>query len=160
MEDIGEFRQINVTAMNSNVMYAPHTTIGLRLQSLLLFVKHTLLKTPDNVREAMEFMIKLGAFFFSEFLLIHPFRNGNGRTARLLLNLFLQDILIVPFSLYIDTRDRYIHVLESRSDCSPPNDLATYLLLACNRTASQILWICLGLADEDEEGEKDADMDD
>jgi fido (protein-threonine AMPylation protein) len=115
-----------------------------RIEKLFEFI---LKKYNESVEltpiDRMEFIIKLGSFLFSEFLLIHPYKNGNCRTARLLINAFFKiSGLIVPFSLYYN-RDAYILALEKRSDLSPPSTLATFILLACNRTASQINWLCL-----------------
>lgn len=61
--------------------------------------------------------LKLPLFFFSEFLLIHPFIDGNGRMARLLFNFLLKDFIIIPVSLYRKTRSHYINILESRNNC-------------------------------------------
>ena len=81
----------------------------------------------------------LGALFFSEYLLIHPFANGNGRSARILLNLLLCDITTVPFSLYISDRKQYIDVLEERNDGSPPQALATYVLYCAHSSSARLV---------------------
>jgi fido (protein-threonine AMPylation protein) len=58
------------------------------------------LDTQDQHKQSereinLEHALKVGVFF-AEFLKIHPFKDGNGRTARLLL---LKGFAIVPFSL-------------------------------------------------------------
>jgi len=142
--DAGNYRTVKVKANASSVIYASPIMIKNRIEKLFEFI---LKKYNESVEltsiDRMEFIIKLGSFLFSEFLLIHPYKNGNGRTARLLINAFFKiSGLIVPFSLYYN-RDVYISSLEKRSDLSPPSALATFILLACNRTASQINWLCL-----------------
>jgi Fic family protein len=142
--DAGNYRIVKVKANSSSVIYASPVMIKNRIEKLFEFI---LKKYNESVAlipiNRMEFIIKLGSFLFSEFLLIHPYKNGNGRTARLLINAFFKRSgLIVPFSLYYN-RDAYILALEKRSDLSPPSALATFILLACNRTASQINWLCL-----------------
>ena len=93
-------------------------------------------------------MIRLGSLFFSEFLLIHPFSNGNGRTARLLLSAFLKFEMVIPFSMYISKREEYIEVLEKRNNLSPPSALAHYVLLTCNRTAAQVNWLTMRYSEQ------------
>jgi cell filamentation protein len=142
--DAGNYRTVKVKANSSSVIYASPVMIKNRIEKLFEFIlkkyNESVVLTPID---RMEFIIKLGSFLFSEFLLIHPYKNGNGRTARLLINAFFKiSGLIVPFSLYYN-RDAYILALEKRSDLSPPSALATFILLACNRTASQINWLCL-----------------
>jgi cell filamentation protein len=142
--DAGNYRTVKVKANASSVIYASPIMIKNRIEKLFEFI---LKKYNESVEltsiDRMEFIIKLGSFLFSEFLLIHPYKNGNGRTARLLINAFFKiSGLIVPFSLYYN-REVYISSLEKRSDLSPPSALATFILLACNRTASQINWLCL-----------------
>lgn len=155
ISDAGNYRTVKVKANASSVIYASPNMIKNRIEKLFEFI---LKKYNESIEICkMEFIIKLGSFLFSEFLLIHPYKNGNGRTARLLINAFFKiSGLIVPFSLYYNRDDIhffasflflkrkiYISALEKRSDLSPPSTLATFILLACNRTASQINWLCL-----------------
>lgn len=142
--DAGNYRAVKVRANASSVIYASPIMIKNRIEKLFEFILKKYNESVDlTLIDRMEFIIKLGSFLFSEFLLIHPYKNGNGRTARLLINAFFKiSGLIVPFSLYYN-REVYISSLEKRSDLSPPSALATFILLACNRTASQINWLCL-----------------
>jgi len=144
ISDVGNYRTVKVRANASSVIYASPTMIKNRIEKLFEFIFKKYNESVDlSSIDRMEFIIKLGSFLFSEFLLIHPYKNGNGRTARLLINAFFKiSGLIVPFSLYYN-RDAYILSLEKRSDLSSPSALATFILLACNRTASQINWLCL-----------------
>jgi len=138
IEDAGNYRTVRVRANASSVIYARPGIIKFRIEKLFQFILNKYYENMDLAN-----IIKLGSFLFSEFLLIHPYKNGNGRTARLLINAFFKILgLIVPFSLYYN-RNAYISSLEKRSDLSPPSALATFILLSCNRTASQINWLCL-----------------
>jgi len=106
--------------------------------------------------------IAVGTVFFSEFLLIHPFLNGNGRVARLMLNYLLRRVVIVPFTLcghyngycaddggavvaqYARERRLYIELLNLRNDKqTPPSMLAMYVLASCERTASDALYLMM-----------------
>jgi Fic family protein len=128
-------------AQGSHVMYATPASISARLEGLFQFVadRASAVKIDDPHAKTL-YMIRLGAFFFSEFLLIHPFSDGNGRTARLLLNALLAETVVIPFSLFHESRQKFIDVLEKRNDHSPPSDLARFILIACNKTASDVNW--------------------
>lgn len=91
--------------------------------------------TYNNLKSLSD-KILLSSLFFYEFLDIHPFSNGNGRTARILLNLLLQNDMSIPFSLYLRCdnkgRDDYLQVIES---CyyNSPSELASYILCSSYR---------------------------
>lgn len=141
----GEFRKHNVCARYSSVQYARHSAIEEHLNALLSFVRESIKTAPHDIVERVAHMIKLGSIFFSEFLLIHPFSNGNGRTARIMLNAMLKHAVVVPFSLYVKNREEYLRVLEKRNDRSAPSALAEYILLAINQTASNVNWIAMSM---------------
>jgi fido (protein-threonine AMPylation protein) len=69
-----------------------------------------------NKKLMMKQIIKLSTILFSEFLLIHPFLNGNGRVAHLLIQCIFNNVFQIPISLYSGTREKYIQVLEKRID--------------------------------------------
>lgn len=73
--------------------------------------------------------ICLGAFFLSEFLLIHPFYDGNGRTARILLSHIIRPHTVVPLSLYSshDPSSAYLKALEAEGRTIPWAVLILYL---------------------------------
>lgn len=143
-ENGGQFRTHRVCARSSSVIYAMPKTIEERLVSLLAFVNEYKLLAPNgDGSDRLLYMIRLGAIFFSEFLLVHPFGNANGRTARILLNAFLREDVAIPFSLYVKSRATYIEALEARNNLSPPSQLATYILNACNKTAAQVNWLLM-----------------
>ncbi len=155
IEDAGSFRKTNVGGLSSSVIYATAKTIPERLEELIYFFNSMITqinKTDENEKDRLLSMITLSSFFFSEFLLIHPFINGNGRTARILLNYILQREVCFPFSIYLDRcgdggdRDRcgrrkYIDAVERRNYDKHPTEITKYILHACNRSASTINWI-------------------
>jgi len=130
-EQTGIFRKIFVRPSNSSLdSYCSPNKIEKRLNTLINFCDNKLKKNSN-----IETIIKLGTLFFSEFLLIHPFRDGNGRCARLLLNNLLKDHILIPFSLYYQNRELYINVLENRNVYfTPPNNLAYYILRCIKKT--------------------------
>ena len=94
---------------------------------------------PGVERSKLQFLV--GVLLFSEFLLIHPFADGNGRTARLLTNFILRGTTFVPLSLYNKDRELYLKVLEDRSleRTSPPTALAFNMLLCARKTYEDLL---------------------
>jgi len=77
-----------------------------KIQSMLSELLQTLSQNPDELRP-----IELAAFFHHKFVYIHPFLDGNGRTARLLMNV----ILIrsgYPFTVLLKVdRPKYLRAL-------------------------------------------------
>lgn len=148
IEGGGQYRTKFVQAAQSTVRYADPSVIEPRMDSLFEFVN---LKTANYIRldlkERTKKMFLLAAVFFADFLLIHPFSNGNGRTARLLLNFLLKDITVVPFSLYVGPtltdkpRDIYIRALEERNDGTAPSLLASVILLSAYQAYSNLQYI-------------------
>lgn len=144
VENGGKYRTKNMFARGSAVVYAKPNSIDSRLKALLDFIdkKLTKIMAEEDPKFRLKLAIKLGAVFYSEFLLIHPFSNGNGRTARLLLNLLLKSFVVAPFSLYFSPgREEYLNDLENRNDGSPPSALAEYIVLSCNRTVANVKWL-------------------
>ena len=60
-----------------------------RLQSVLARLDKVLLPGQELDRDGLQAVIELAAWAHSEWVRIHPFSNGNGRTARLLTNAIL-----------------------------------------------------------------------
>ncbi|KAJ3180240.1 hypothetical protein HDU87_002117 [Geranomyces variabilis] len=142
----GTFRDRMVSARGSSILYARPESIQLRLQALFSFAasESALCKKIANAEERTSRSLLMATVFLSEFLRIHPFLNGNGRTARLLLSVLLADVAVVPFSLYISTdpklspRSLYVNALEQRNDGFAPSVLATMILVSAHQTASTL----------------------
>ena len=60
-----------------------------------------------------ENLFKIAAWFSLEFLTIHPFHDGNGRLARLLVSFILRPIVPFPFTVCGASREQYINALQS-----------------------------------------------
>lgn len=139
----GQYRTQAVGARGSSVRYCVPSLIDERLRTLLNFARRTREAGAASNVDRLLHTLRVGTLLFSEFLLIHPFRNGNGRTARILLSAFLHAEVGLPFSLYVRGRDEYVAALEARNDLSPPSTLASLVLRACNRTAALIHWLAV-----------------
>ncbi|MFZ0965022.1 MAG: Fic family protein [Candidatus Bathyarchaeia archaeon] len=77
-----------------------------KIQSMISQLLQTLSQNPDELRP-----IELAAFFHHEFVYIHPFLDGNGRTARLLMNVILLRTGY-PFTVLLKVdRPKYLRAL-------------------------------------------------
>jgi Fic family protein len=108
---VGIFRKSYVVANNSNMEYVNYKVIETKLNILIDFFNNTIC---DNKNE---YILK-SIIFFSEFLRIHPYKDGNGRTARILFNYMTHHLIACPVSICdsMKLRKQYIEVLEKRAD--------------------------------------------
>ena len=99
----GKYRQVPVFISGSQYAVAPVAEIGKRMAQLLQWY---------NNNEGRLHPVVLAAELHKRFVFIHPFVDGNGRMARLLMNLSLMrndyNIAIIPAI----TRSEYISSLE------------------------------------------------
>jgi Fic family protein len=128
INNIGMYRTTHARPMGttaSNSPYYNHKTIPERIATLLKFTNDKLMEMRciDNPFVKIEWLLKLTTVMFSEFLLIHPFSNGNGRVARLLAQCLFKHMFQIPISLYVDAddRSRYIKVLDFRINYKDTN---------------------------------------
>ncbi len=103
---------------------------------------------PDQVKPAMgdlidwyrrqedegEHSIVIAATFHYRFVRIHPFDDGNGRMARLLMNMILikhgYTVAVVP----VEERDQYIGMLEQADKTEDLAEFITYIAHCCEHT--------------------------
>lgn len=148
----GIIRSVLVGASNTNITYARPTQILPLLKILVTFVNKQF-----ELEINLEHALKVGTVFFTEFLKIHPFKDGNGRTARLLLNYLLKGFAIVPFSLYMNVenqRNLYLNIIEEAQWNKNPSPLAKYLLYSAHRKSQQACYLLLNEVSELDEKEK------
>lgn len=91
-EDAGRYRTAAVRITGASFMPPPSKEVRPRTSQLLEWLR----ENPDELRP-----IELAAVFHNRFVRIHPFTEGNGRTARLLMNAVLMKngypfIAIIP----------------------------------------------------------------
>ncbi len=110
-DNVGILRKSYVYANNSNMEYTNPIVIEKKLNMLIDFFNN---KVCNNKNE---YILK-SIIFFSEFLRIHPFRDGNGRCARILFNYMTHHLIACPISICdsLKLRKQYIEVLEKRAD--------------------------------------------
>ncbi|PAA67387.1 hypothetical protein BOX15_Mlig029518g1 [Macrostomum lignano] len=127
LPNAGSYRIKHAKPAGASMYYSAPENIERQLVKLTRDIKE-----PQILRDA----VVTGAYFLEKFLTIHPFSDGNGRTARLLLSKLINRILPEPVSFAYANRDTYLNCLyEARS--SNRGLLAAYLLLSIERTVLQ-----------------------
>jgi len=103
-DQIGVLRTTNLGSRCGR-RYIAYEQVQNRLAALLAFVKAKRADIAEDTDLTTDFdrfykLLVLGAFMLLEFLTIHPFVNGNGRTVRMLIATLLADCVAVPMSLF------------------------------------------------------------
>jgi Fic family protein len=95
-EDAGRYRTVGVRITGASFVPPPSSEVRPRINELLKWLR----ENPDELTP-----IELAAVFHHRFVQIHPFSEGNGRTARLLMNAMLMKDGY-PFIVTVLNRDR------------------------------------------------------
>ena len=134
----GTFRRSDAAPLGPTRMYKAPPAIA---SSLAELVDRTNARLPAASLRAA---ICMATHFYSSFLMIHPFRDGNGRIARLCLSWLLREWCVVPVSLAAGgarSRDILLQCLElgERWD-GAPLQLARFVLQSAAETASNVVY--------------------
>lgn len=84
--------------------YLPYEEIPANIEKLFTMTQVEMRRIYATKKQELddtqvEQIVKLTARFLNQFLFIHPYTNGNGRTARILASYLLSGISVVPVSL-------------------------------------------------------------
>jgi Fic family protein len=85
--------------------------------------------------------VELAAAFHFKYVFIHPFIDGNGRTARLLMNLILLRNGYPMTVIRTDERDEYMKALERASVEGELEDFISIVTKAAERILDMYLYI-------------------
>jgi Fic family protein len=110
----GCYRTVDVKIAGARHDPPPHYRIAEQMAEFLDWHRHTAGSLHPVVRAAV---------VHTRLVLIHPFIDGNGRTARLLLNLELLKSGYWPVVLPVTARLRYYEALDAAWDNDQPGDL-------------------------------------
>lgn len=129
-EDAGRYRTAAVRIIGASFMPPPSREVRPRTNQLLEWLR----ENPDELRP-----IELAAVFHHRFVQIHPFTEGNGRTARLLMNAVLMKngypfIAIIP---KID-RAKYLRAL-SEADLGNASVFVNFVARCVERSLDMYL---------------------
>ncbi len=140
--EAGSYRTLDVRAAGTDHLYPPHYLVKEMMEHFITWLNSDEAKKLHSLNYAAEVHYR--------FVSIHPFKDGNGRTARLLMNLALlrkgYPVVVIPNSVrseYIeslvfaqDNQDNTQKLLELVLDCCEES-LIDYLRVASTAASSQ-----------------------
>lgn len=125
------FRTRHAFMKGSSGVYAMPRTIESRLDHLVTFTKQLMHPDPTH-------MVRVAAFFFTEFVKIHPFPKHNLHTARRITTRMLRDHVPIPFSMFATEGDleRFLRVPDA-------SEIAGHIIKSIHISAAQAEWLML-----------------
>lgn len=134
----GRIRNIGVYITGANFIPPSPSKVSLLLDELVDFVNNN----PLDLHP-----IALATILHHNFVWIHPFTDGNGRTARLLMNLILQKAGYPPSIILKNDRQKYYKALNSANNGNYQK-LTTLILQGLERSLNLYLNIIPGAYQE------------
>ncbi|MDP4143337.1 MAG: Fic family protein [Bacillota bacterium] len=131
-KNAGEYRQSNVLISGSQHKPVEHYLVKERMQELIDWYN----KNQDILHP-----IELAAEFHFRYVYIHPFIDGNGRTARLLMNLILMRNGYPLTVVKTENRDEYMKALEKASIGGKLDDFIYIIKDAVDKSLDIYLYI-------------------
>lgn len=135
----GLYRQVDAKPGGEDFYYLPFKEISIEMDKLFSNTKNEINKIyalnqkHELDEKQIKQVIKVACQFLNRFLYIHPYTNGNGRTARILTSYLLSKISVVPVSLTEGSqKNTYLQCLREAHPNGTinesPSALATLLL--------------------------------
>lgn len=134
-ENAGRYRQINVLISGAQHRPPPAIQVAEQMQGLMAWY-HSAAQIMHPVERA--------ARLHGEFVKIHPFSDGNGRTARLLMNLELMQAGFPASVIEVGQRLAYYQALDQAHCTGDYADFIT-LVAACVECSFAPYWWALGI---------------
>lgn len=131
-KNAGEYRQTNVLISGSKHRPVEHYLVKERMVELVEWYKNNKDKKHP---------IELAAEFHFRYVYIHPFIDGNGRTARLLMNLILMRNGYPVTVIRTEDRDEYMKALEEASVKGNLDDFINIVTEAVDKSLDMYLFI-------------------
>ncbi|GFP74186.1 hypothetical protein bsdtw1_00231 [Clostridium fungisolvens] len=131
-KNAGEYRQSNVLISGSKHRPVEHFLVKEKMSELLDWY---------NNNKIVLHPIELAAEFHFRYVYIHPFIDGNGRTARLLMNLILMRNGYPISIIKTENRDEYMKSLEIASTEGNLNDFIDIVKNAVDKSLELYLYI-------------------
>lgn len=138
-ETSGKFRKVEVTV--SDHIPPKYYLLPQLMDSYCQDIKERLKHLPTfNQPDFVKELIDLLSWAHHQFLWIHPFKDYNGRIARLLINVILFNLNLPPIELKVETkvgRRRYITALK-KADADDDSALVQLIQEAIEETSKEI----------------------
>ncbi len=128
-DEAGSYRTLDVMAAGTNYRYPPHYLLAQLMGDFVLWL---------NSENALKLHpVEYATMAHYRFVSIHPFRDGNGRTARLLMNLLLIRAGYPIVVINNQIRNDYINALAYGQQNA--NDLKQLLDLVCDAAVASLV---------------------
>lgn len=123
----GEYRNEEMSITDSDLLLPHHSDVPARMVELNLELQEKLRDmgnaegdisevnhNMDQATESIDQVVRLAAWLHHQITFVHPFREGNGRTARLAANLILERYGLVGISIKVEkeNKNRYRQALK------------------------------------------------
>ena len=131
-DDAGKYRNSNILLSGSSHKPVEHFLVEDKMRELIEWY---------NNKKLVMLPIELAATFHFRFVYIHPFIDGNGRTARLLMNLILMRNGYPLAIIRNEDRSKYMMALEKASTTNEINDFIEIVLSAVDRSLDTYLYM-------------------
>nr|WP_238360596.1 Fic family protein [Iningainema tapete] len=131
-EEAGRYRQLDVTA-GTEYVYPPHYLLNDLMTEFVTWLN----SSQATVGHPLEFAAEAHLRFVS----IHPFRDGNGRTGRLLMNLLLLRAGYPIVVISNQVRKAYIDAIVEAQQHSDRSPIITLVLDAAQQSLIEMLQI-------------------
>lgn len=131
-KNAGEYRRSNALISGSNHRPPEHFLISERMKELIEWY--------NNNNKNILHPIKLAAEFHFKYVYIHPFIDGNGRSARLLMNLILMKNGYPITVIKTEDREEYMKTLEKASMLGEYDDFVEIVAEAVDRSIDTYLY--------------------
>lgn len=134
-EDAGDYRKVPVTISGSDHVPPPAHALSEAVDALFLWY--------EEYRQVLH-PVELAAKFHFRLVYIHPFIDGNGRTARLCMNLILMQAGFPPAIVSVERRQDYYRTLEVASVLGDQNEFIEFITTSVGDTINKYLTILDG----------------
>lgn len=131
-KNAGEYRKTNVLISGSEHRPVEHFLVDERMKELINWYN----ENKDKLHP-----IYLAAEFHFKYVYIHPFIDGNGRTARLLMNLILMSNGYPITVIKTESRDIYMKALEKASTQNDISEFVSIVSEAVDRSLDSYLYV-------------------
>lgn len=117
--DAGTYRSLDVRASGTGHLYPPHYLVKEMMEHFITWL--------SSAEASQLHPLTYAAEVHYRFVSIHPFKDGNGRTARLLMNLVLLrqgfPVVVIPNSIRSEYIDSLVFAQDNKDDTEKLNGL-------------------------------------
>lgn len=122
----GDFRLVNVSAGAAGKSYKSYTKIAHLLEDWCLKVNNERKRLAGTNNYYQQYLFSFEAHM--DLLTIHPWVDGNGRTARLVMNQLQQEFKLLPVKILKEDKAAYVQALIDAREKEDKNIFTTFMM--------------------------------